>query len=513
MSTFSDRIRLIFDVDTVGGVSSIKKLRSEVSSANGVMGKLKVGGAAVGGMLKENMAAAALAAGTALVAYGIKAVNAFTDTAKAAIDMGAAVGMGAENASRWIAVGDDMGVTADQLTTAFGKVGKSLDSGKWEEYGVATRDAGGNARKTNDIILDSFDALGKITNETQRAKAGNDLFGKGYANLAPMIGKTRAEMEAYLGSVEDGQVITTEEAKKAEKMRLAQDKLSDALHEVTMATGSFVANLGPLISALADVVTWTTSVQDKQEEWARDLVGLGDDVAMSLGKFSGATKEASDGTADYSRVLDDFTNGTARDFNRVISDQADALADADRNLQTLKGHLDERQAWLNAQDAVEAMNEKIADGTSDWRDLEAASIDAKSAVADYVTALDDIPPEVKSSLYVALDQGNLDGVRSFLDSLAKGFDIPLFPKVVGGVSINGSVAGKRAAGGPVSAGLPYLVGENGPEIVVPSGSGNVVPNHKLGAGGGVTNVYVSSMMTARQIAQEQARYNKLNGRG
>lgn len=46
--------------------------------------------------------------------------------------------------------------------------------------------------------------------------------------------------------------------------------------------------------------------------------------------------------------------------------------------------------------------------------------------------------------------------------------------------------GTRANGGPVSAGSPYLVGERGPELFVPKGSGTVMPN---GAGG--TNVNVT----------------------
>lgn len=41
----------------------------------------------------------------------------------------------------------------------------------------------------------------------------------------------------------------------------------------------------------------------------------------------------------------------------------------------------------------------------------------------------------------------------------------------------------RAKGGPVRAGQPYLVGEEGPEVIVPGRSGTVVPN---GVGGGVT---------------------------
>jgi phage-related minor tail protein len=43
----------------------------------------------------------------------------------------------------------------------------------------------------------------------------------------------------------------------------------------------------------------------------------------------------------------------------------------------------------------------------------------------------------------------------------------------------------QATGGPVSAGSPYLVGERGPELMIPSRSGTIIPNNKLGGGGGV----------------------------
>lgn len=44
-----------------------------------------------------------------------------------------------------------------------------------------------------------------------------------------------------------------------------------------------------------------------------------------------------------------------------------------------------------------------------------------------------------------------------------------------------SVAGARAAGGPVDAGSAYLVGEQGPELFVPRAGGAIVPNAALGA--------------------------------
>lgn len=44
----------------------------------------------------------------------------------------------------------------------------------------------------------------------------------------------------------------------------------------------------------------------------------------------------------------------------------------------------------------------------------------------------------------------------------------------------------RASGGPVSGGMPYLVGEEGPELFVPSMSGSIVPN-----GGGGASVVIN----------------------
>ena len=46
----------------------------------------------------------------------------------------------------------------------------------------------------------------------------------------------------------------------------------------------------------------------------------------------------------------------------------------------------------------------------------------------------------------------------------------------------------KADGGPVSGNNAYLVGERGPEIFMPPGSGTIIPNHALSMGGGTTNV-------------------------
>ena len=49
-----------------------------------------------------------------------------------------------------------------------------------------------------------------------------------------------------------------------------------------------------------------------------------------------------------------------------------------------------------------------------------------------------------------------------------------------------AVAGARDMGGQVTGGKAYMVGERGPEMVVPSRNGHVVPNNQVGGGSGVT---------------------------
>jgi hypothetical protein len=61
--------------------------------------------------------------------------------------------------------------------------------------------------------------------------------------------------------------------------------------------------------------------------------------------------------------------------------------------------------------------------------------------------------------------------------------------IAGGIAVAAALVGLitgLADGGPMEAGRPYLVGERGPEMVVPTASGTVIPNHQLGRGGGVT---------------------------
>jgi hypothetical protein len=74
----------------------------------------------------------------------------------------------------------------------------------------------------------------------------------------------------------------------------------------------------------------------------------------------------------------------------------------------------------------------------------------------------------------------------------------------GGAFFASLFGGARAAGGPVSAGNAYLVGENGPEPFLPSTSGTILPNSSLGGGGDTHNWNIDARGSHDPAATEAA---------
>jgi phage-related minor tail protein len=131
--------------------------------------------------------------------------------------------------------------------------------------------------------------------------------------------------------------------------------------------------------------------------------------------------------------------------------------------------------------------------------------------------------QISSNLADAIVNGQNLGtalVNSFKAAAAEALASGLFKLLLGDGTAGGSgllsgavtaissfFGGARANGGPVSAGSAYLVGERGPELIVPNASGYVIANNKMGGGGGSTAVVVDVqpspffVTTVTQVAQ------------
>lgn len=99
---------------------------------------------------------------------------------------------------------------------------------------------------------------------------------------------------------------------------------------------------------------------------------------------------------------------------------------------------------------------------------------------------------------VSTVSGAISAIKAFISLVANN------PIVQGISGLVGNIfGGGRAAGGSVTSGTPYLVGETGAELFVPQSSGMIVPNNALGGGGTTINLTVNGAIdsegTARQI--------------
>ena len=65
------------------------------------------------------------------------------------------------------------------------------------------------------------------------------------------------------------------------------------------------------------------------------------------------------------------------------------------------------------------------------------------------------------------------------------------------------IGGGKAAGGPVAANVPYLVGEHGPEIFTPAGGGTITPNASLGSSRSTVVVNIQAQ-DAQSILKSQS---------
>jgi hypothetical protein len=104
-------------------------------------------------------------------------------------------------------------------------------------------------------------------------------------------------------------------------------------------------------------------------------------------------------------------------------------------------------------------------------------------------------------------------VRSVVGAIQSLISLVANNPVVSGISgaISSAFGGFRAAGGAVSAGKSYVVGERGAEMFVPSSNGTIVPNGGMGSTFNITvNGAIDAEGTARTIVDV---LNRSNARG
>jgi hypothetical protein len=236
--------------------------------------------------------------------------------------------------------------------------------------------------------------------------------------------------------------------------------------------------------------------------------------------------EAQEAAAVTSRVLgdaeDDTTEAVKRNTEAIERNRERMLARRDAQVGTLGAQLDWEQAIINSQNALDDYTDTLNDTEASERDRAAAGIDLMQAYIDEAEAAganaentaiaagrgataqqENVAVQITELTRLAQTVAPDSYLRRQIDGYIN--DLKRIPTSVGTTieqtyrSTGGGNVQRRASGGPVSSGQPYLVGEEGPELIVPGSSGTVIPNG-ASVGGGVQVIINGAGLDAALLA-------------
>ena len=174
------------------------------------------------------------------------------------------------------------------------------------------------------------------------------------------------------------------------------------------------------------------------------------------------------------------------DLTEALQEKYDDVAGSIADVQAIL-----KEGGLGAEDLV-AANDAL-DGFQAELDATGQALeDQKKDITDWAKSMADLFDDIKEGIADAIVEG--EGFKGMLESVLKQIAKTQILSAIGGFGGGGTDASgilgmfkkpKGAfTGGPVSSGVPRIVGEKGPEIFTPSGAGMITPNHRSGGGGG-----------------------------
>jgi hypothetical protein len=236
------------------------RFRGEVGQAQGAMGKFQAISGSAFDYVKKNAMTFAASAGAAIVAFGVKSVNAFQDLALASGKFADATGLSVESASRFIEVAGDIGIEAGAVEKSLGFMNKALGNSPqlFEQLGIEIARTSSGATDVNGTFLNVVERLNEIEDPAARAAAATKILGRGWMELSELIGMGSRDLQASLDAVSEQKVIDPAELQRARDFRAATDNLKDAFEDFSLTIGqSLVPSLTKAFEAaskLADII-------------------------------------------------------------------------------------------------------------------------------------------------------------------------------------------------------------------------------------------------------------------
>lgn len=258
-------------------------------------------------------------------------------------------------------------------------------------------------------------------------------------------------------------------------------KLAQAIRTAGLTMGAFIAvqKMGLKgILAVAGAIAVATGHYDQLADSVEKLWRLGENLVPDSLKtsvaslFADISSEEADVASDL-KVMMKATNEAAASFTPLTlasrklskslggdSGLSGAAQNSRKALRTVS------KAAVDVRDKISPLAQTMKSAFGSWIDSAVeGTFSLRSALAEL--AKDFAKVALKSALFGQSGFGSGGGSGGLVSSL-----------------ISSIFGGFRADGGPVSANKAYVVGERGPELIVPKFSGSVIPNNMMQMGQG-----------------------------
>ena len=433
------------------------------------------------------------------------------------------------------------GLPLEAVTLAIGKAAQG-NIGALGRLGLAVRDSSGAYLDFEEAIAQANETMGGAT-----AEAADSAEGK----------LRRVQIAADEAKEEIGAALIP-------AFEAAIPVIMDLAKFVGMAATEFNQWTGNMSDMEAGIADWeralgrsATTAEDALGIWSKGGIDFGELLdQLKLGpkellRLDGATDEYLHTLGLANEDIDEFranlknairasTDSRGEQTKAVVAQQAlgdeydittDAIyaqIDAEKALtDPLFRLIDANQRAEKAQKdyalAVSKGGEYSQDAKDAALDLVKAHQDAEAAAE--IFALEGGQDSIDAVRQLAEDAGlSEDAIRRLITQLDRANDRAIHFNALRSQDPSGrTYRGGVQQGGYVRGGTPYLVGERGPEIMVPNQSGRVIPNAGIGPhmrggrAGAVYNVTVNAGMGAdgnaigREVVQALQRYERANG--
>jgi len=327
-----------------------------------------------------------------------------------------------------------------------------------------------------DIAAGSGKSLEAVSNALAKAQEGNTAaLGKLGVGLSAATLKTLS-MDEITKKLAD--TFENQASVKAETFQGKMDRLKIAFDEGKETVGAFILDaITPMVTVFVDKVIPTL---------AKMAENIGTNLKDPLNAVKGiltdfvipAFKALYSYLADYvvpfwANIFGPAIKGISTAFNIVSK----AISDNETDLQPLFSLFKSVATFVR-----DTMGPAIGTVLRVAFEVVGTAIGAViTAVSKLVGFFDDVIDKVKAFINLVKNNPLVQGLGNIIDNI---------------------FGGGKAAGGPVNAGTTYLVGERGPELFTPSGSGMIIPNNQLGSSGGSINITVNGALDPEGVARQ-----------